>query len=138
MAYLMDTSDVILSTIKATIKEMGLPVKTDGECRSIIGIRTDEAGKYLYPDLDISNKKFAQVFRSNYNRLKSGVKESLFPDVLATLKRIRSVNDGMAIASSRRTDSLCNYLEDLGIIDWFKMIVGADSVKNGKPDPNLY
>ena len=50
---LMDTSGVILATIKASIKEMGLPEKTEEECRSIIGIRTNEAGKYLYPDLDI-------------------------------------------------------------------------------------
>ena len=66
---LMDTSGVILSTIKATISEMSLPPKTDEECRSIIGIRTDEAGKYLYPDLDISNEEFARIFRANYDRL---------------------------------------------------------------------
>ena len=84
---LMDTSSVILSTIKATIKEMGLPERTDDECRSIIGIRTDEAGKYLYPSLDISNKEFARVFRSNYDRLKKDAHEKTFPGVLETLER---------------------------------------------------
>ena len=33
---LMDTSGVILSTIKATIAQMGLPEKSDDECRTII------------------------------------------------------------------------------------------------------
>lgn len=132
---LMDTSGVILSTIKATIEEMGLPNKTDDECRSIIGIRTDEAGKYLYPNIDISNKEFARVFRANYDRLKKGAHENTFPGVIKTLEKLRNKNCGLAIASSRRNSSLNDYLDGLGIKDWFQMIVGADNVTKGKPDP---
>ena len=132
---LMDTSGVILSTIKATIKEMGLPEKTDEECRSIIGIRTDEAGRYLYPELDISNNEFARVFRANYDRLKAGANENTFSGVLETLAELREKGCGLAIASSRRLASLNDYLEGLGIRDWFEMVVGADSVTKGKPDP---
>lgn len=132
---LMDTSGVILSTIKATIKEMGLPEKTEEECRSIIGIRTDEAGKHLYPDIDISNKEFARIFRANYERLKQGAHENAFPGVIETLEQLRKDGCGLAIASSRRTASLDDYLKGLGIKDWFEMIVGAESVTKGKPDP---
>lgn len=132
---LMDTSGVIMATIKATIKEMGLPERTDDECRSIIGIRTDEAGRYLYPDLDISNAEFAQVFRSNYDRLKKNTHEKTFPGVIETLERLRREGHELAIASSRRLASLNDYLNGLGIKDWFAMIVGADSVSKGKPDP---
>lgn len=132
---LMDTSGVILATIRATINEMKLPYKTDDECRSIIGIRTDEAGKYLYPDLDISNKEFARVFRANYNILQQGADDKTFPGVLSTLEQLRASGSGLAIASSRRMDSLIDYLARLGIKDQFEMIVGADSVTCGKPDP---
>lgn len=132
---LMDTSGVILATIKATIKEMNLPEKTDEECRSIIGIRTDEAGKYLYPDLDISNKEFARIFRSNYDRLKQNAHEETFPGVTDTLAELRESGHRLAIASSRRLSSLYDYLDKLGIKDWFDMVVGADSVSKGKPDP---
>ncbi|MDE5841019.1 MAG: HAD hydrolase-like protein, partial [Muribaculaceae bacterium] len=103
---LMDTSGVILSTIKATIKDMGLPDKTDGECRAIIGIRTDEAGKYLYPDLDISNEEFAKVFRANYDHLQENAQEKPFPGVIETLTKLRDNGHGLAIASSRRLVSL--------------------------------
>ena len=103
---LMDTSRVILATIKATIQEMNLPEKTDEECRSIIGIRTDEAGQYLYPDLDID-----------------------------TLAELHESGHRLAIASSRRLSSLYDYLDKLGIKDWFDIVVGADSVSKGKPDP---
>lgn len=132
---LMDTSGVILSTIKATIKDMGLPDKTEEECRSIIGIRTDEAGRYLYPDLDISNKEFAKTFRANYDRLQKDTKETPFPGVIDTLSKLRSSGRRLAIASSRRLVSLTDYLDKLGIKDWFDMIVGADSVTKGKPNP---
>lgn len=132
---LMDTSGIILSTIKATINDMGLPDKTDEECRSIIGIRTDEAGRYLYPDLDISNKEFAKVFRANYDRLQKDAHEKAFPGVIDTLAKLRDNGHRLAVASSRRLASLTDYLNKLGIEDWFDMVVGADSVIKGKPDP---
>ncbi len=131
----MDTSGVILSTIKATIKDMGLPDKTEEECRSIIGIRTDEAGRYLYPDLDISNKEFAWTFRANYDRLQKDAKEKPYPAVIETLTKLRNDGNRLAISSSRRLVSLTSYLDKLGIKDWFDMIVGADNVTKGKPDP---
>lgn len=132
---LMDTSGVILATIKETIKEMGLPEKSEQECRSIIGIRTDEAGKYLYPNLDISNQEFARVFRANYDKIKKDAHEQAFPGVVETLTKLHDEHRGLAIASSRRIASLTDYLKGLGIVDWFGMIVGADSVTKGKPDP---
>ena len=132
---LMDTSGVILATIKATIREMGLPEKTDDECRAIIGIRTDDAGQYLYPGSDVSNREFAKIFRSNYDRLKKDAREKTFPGVLETLTDLRKSGCGLAIASSRRLASLHDYLDGLGIRDWFACIVGADSVGRGKPDP---
>ena len=132
---LIDTSGVILSTIKATIEDMGLPEKTDEECRSIIGIRTDEAGRYLYPDLDISNVEFAKVFRYNYDRLQKDAHETAFPGVIETLSKLRDSGNRLAIASSRRLASLTDYLNKLGIKDWFDTVVGADSVTKGKPDP---
>lgn len=132
---LMDTSGVILSTIQATVREMGLPEKTDDDYRSIIGIRTDEAGKHLYPDVEISNADFAWVFRSNYDLLKKNAHEKTFPGVIETLRNLRGYGHHIAIASSRRIASLYDYLDGLNITDWFDMIVGADSVAKGKPDP---
>lgn len=132
---IMDTSSVILATIKATISDMGLPPRTDQECKSIIGIRTDEAGRHLYPGSDISNEEFARVFRKNYERIRAGVEEKAFPGVIETLAKLRERGKGLAVASSRRLESLYAYLDRLGIRSWFSMIVGADSVEKGKPDP---
>lgn len=132
---LMDTSGVIMATIKATIRDMKMPPRTDDECRAIIGIRTNEAGRHLYPGSDISNEEFASVFRANYDRLKKDASEKTFPGVMETLRILRESGHGLAIASSRRLSSLYDYLDGLGIRDWFGFIVGADNVTNGKPDP---
>lgn len=132
---LMDTSAVILATIKATIADMGLPPRTEQQCRSIIGIRTNEAGRHLYPELEISNEEFARAFRRNYDRIRANAHERTFPGVIPALERLRAAGCGLAIASSRRLESLCAYLDGLGIRGWFAMIVGADSVSKGKPDP---
>lgn len=132
---IMNTSAVILATIKTTIAEMGLPARTDEECRSIIGIRTDEAGKHLFPEIEISNEEFARTFRAIYARLRKDANEQAYPGVISTLAELRSRGYKMAIASSRREDSLREYLKGLGIEDWFDMVVGAESVTHGKPDP---
>ncbi|MCM1449579.1 MAG: HAD family hydrolase [Clostridiales bacterium] len=132
---LMDTSEVILSTIKSTVKELKLPEKSVDEYKSIIGIRTDEAGRYLYPELDISNKDFARTFRANYDRLKRNALEKTFPGVIDTLTILKAKGHSLAIASSRRLSSLYDYLDGLHIREWFDMVVGADSVTKGKPNP---
>lgn len=132
---LMDTSAVILSTIKATVKELGLPERSDAQCRTIIGIRTDEAGHHLFPDAGIDDAEFARVFRANYARIRSNAHERAFPGVIDTLCELHHRGKRMAIASSRREDSLHEYLGGLGIEGWFEMIVGAGSVSKGKPDP---
>lgn len=132
---LMDTSAVILASLQATIGEMGLPERTIEQCRSVIGIRTDEAGHFLYPELNISDAEFARVFRQCYARIQDGTKEHPFPGVVETLQRLHSQGHGLAVASSRRMDSLRAYLDSLGITGLFSKIVGADSVTKGKPDP---
>ena len=54
---------------------------------------------------------------------------------METLRRLHESGCGLAIASSRRVYSLKDYLNSLGIRDMFEMVVGADSVTNGKPYP---
>ncbi len=132
---LMDTSGVIMATIRATIRQMGLPERSEAQCRAIIGIRTDDAGRYLYPGTDISNREFARAFRQNYDCIKRNAHEELFPGVNDTLMRLLDSGHGIAIASSRRLDSLYDYLDGLGIRACFSAIIGADSVNHGKPDP---
>lgn len=132
---LMDTSGVIMDTIRATIRQMGLPERTEAQCRAIIGIRTDDAGRWLYPELNISNIEFARMFRENYDRIKKDAHEELFPGVKDTLAYLLDHGHGIAIASSRRLASLYDYLDVLGIRPCFSTIIGADSVSRGKPDP---
>lgn len=132
---LMDTQGVILDTIRRTVANLGLPSRTDEQCKSIIGIRTDEAAAALFPELPGLNQRFASEFRRVYEILKADAHEQTFPGVIPTLDDLRQQGFGLAIASSRRRSSLEDYLRGLGIEGWFCAIVGADDVARGKPDP---
>lgn len=132
---LMDTSAAILATIRATIQAMGLTERTEAQCRSIIGIRTDEAGHHLYPDTAISDQEFARVFRSIYPAMQERLPAMPFPGVIEGLRKLREDGRPMAIATSRRRDSVKAFLSELGILDWFQEIVGAEDVTHGKPNP---
>lgn len=133
---LMDTQAVIMATIRSTIAAMGLPPRTDEQCRSIIGIRTDEAAHHLYPGAQVSDAEFARRFREIYQTLRAHANEQLFPGVREGLNQLRAQGIDMAIASSRRESSLREYLSGLGIEGWFRMVVGAESVAHGKPAPD--
>ncbi|MCD8395134.1 MAG: HAD family hydrolase [Bacteroidales bacterium] len=133
---LMDTSAAILATIRATIDAMGLPSRTEVQCRSIIGIRTDEAGHHLYPDVEIDDADFARVFRSIYPTMQERLPATPFENVIECLDNMRQSGHALAIASSRRRDSIFGFLNDLGIADWFSIVIGAEDVVKGKPNPD--
>lgn len=132
----MDTSAGILATIRATIDTMGLPSRSEGQCRSIIGIRTDEAGHHLYPKIHIDDEEFARVFRSIYPGMQAQYPATPFAGVLSCLKAMKEQGGRLAIASSRRRDSIFQFLRQLGIEGWFQIVVGAEDVVKGKPNPD--
>lgn len=132
---LMDTQSVILSTLRRTIAQLGLPPRTDEQCKAVIGIRSNEAAQALYPELPAFNAEFADMFRRNYEETDAVAVVELFPDVKEVLAHLRQMGCGLSVASSRSRASLMHYLEQQGIAEWFEMIVGADDVSQGKPHP---
>ncbi|MBQ9306221.1 HAD family phosphatase, partial [Butyrivibrio sp.] len=62
--------------------------------------------------------------------IKAGVKE--------ILEYLKAENVRCAVASSTRKAVVEAELRDAGLIDYFEEIVGGDSVKVSKPDPEIY
>jgi HAD superfamily hydrolase (TIGR01549 family) len=52
-----------------------------------------------------------------------------------TLARLKGMGMVLTIASSRQENSLKGFLHDMGIEGYVSMVVGADNVLKGKPDP---
>lgn len=134
---LADTAALIIDTMKETIAELGLPSRSDAECRSTIGRRLEDVPSVLFPDDGkIESKVFASTYRRLYNSKNTENAVHLFPGTLATLAELRNGGFNLAVASSRSHASLDEYMTRFGISQYFDMIVGGNDVGHGKPAPD--
>jgi beta-phosphoglucomutase len=62
--------------------------------------------------------------------------DDLLPGALATLNAIREADLTTGLASASK--NAATVLERLGITDWFDYIVDTRTIKNGKPDPEIF
>lgn len=128
-----DTRKIIINTMQATIKELGLPARTDEECQAMIGLPLKAVPDALFPEVGLPGDKYEQVYR----RLFAGYNEEgavkLFPHVMETLEELRGKRIMMTIASSRSHATLASYVESLGLRDTISYVLGAENVKHPKP-----
>ncbi len=132
---LADTAAVIVRTMQATIKELGLPSRTEKECAAMIGLRLIEIPPVLFPDCDIDGDLYAATYRRLFHEYNTEGAVELYPNVMETLQELKARGYILTIASSRSHASLAEYVENLGLSSVIGYILGADDVDNGKPDP---
>lgn len=132
---LADTAGVIIKTMQATIRELGLPERTDGQCAAMIGLRLVEIPAALYPECTIDGDLYAQTYRRLFHIFNTDDAVKLYPHVLETLNELKSRGFILTIASSRSRSSLTDYITNLHLTDTISYVLGADDVKDGKPNP---
>ena len=130
-----DTVGVIVQTMQATIKELGLPARTDKECASMIGLRLVEIPAVLFPECGLDGEFYAQTYRRLFKIYDTEGAVVLYPNVLETLTELRNRGYVLTIASSRSRSTLVKYIENLGIAPLISYVLGADDVVEGKPNP---
>lgn len=130
-----DTTAVIIRTIHATIAELGLPARTDKECAAVIGLRLVETPPVLFPECNVDVDLYAATYRRLFHISNTEDAVTLYPNVMETLEELKKRGIVLTIASSRSRSSLVEYVERLGLSSLISLVVGADDVCNGKPDP---
>lgn len=133
---LADTSPVILATMQATIVELGLPSKTETECRATIGLRLEDIPSALWPDKPGISATYAATYRRIFDEKKKDLRTQSYPGVIEGLKQLHKAGYSIAVASSRSHKSVEEYLRYFGIAELFADIIGVNDVKNGKPSPD--
>ena len=133
---LVDTGELIVATIQASIEELGLPAKTEEECRAVIGLRLEEVAPAMWPRIPDLSQVYAGSYLRHFERLKASIPVRCFPGVPETLQHLHAAGFGMAIASSRNHRSLAAYVEGFGLKDYFCELIGGDDVERGKPAPD--
>lgn len=132
---LVDTASLIVETMHRTIRKLGLPSKSDTECRSMIGYRLEEIPDILWPEISDIAEKYVKTYREEFDSLKGLFQIQLYPKVYETLSLLNERGVNMAIASSRSKSSLKEYTENLGISSFFQLLIGGEDVEKGKPSP---
>lgn len=130
-----DTADLIIRTMQATIKELGLPSRTDKECGDMIGLRLIEIPHVLFPECGDISELYASTYRRLFHEFNTDGAVTLYHNVMETLMELKRRGKTLTIASSRSHASLAEYIENLGLSDIISYILGADDVKEGKPNP---
>ena len=130
-----DTAGVIVKTMQATIKELGLPSRSDEQCAAMIGLRLIEIPPVLFPECDLDGESYASTYRRLFHDFNTDGAVELYPDVLETLVELKKRGIILTIASSRSKASLTEYVRTLGLEGVISFVLGADDVKDGKPAP---
>lgn len=130
-----DTASVIIKTMHETIREMGLPTRTDEQCAAMIGLRLVEIPPVLFPECDVDVDLYADTYRRLFDVHNKDGAVNLYPNVIGTLKALKARGITLTIASSRGQASLSQFVKNLGLTDIITYILGAGDVENGKPHP---
>lgn len=130
-----DTAAVIVKTMQATIKELGLPSRTDKECAAMIGLRLIEIPPALFPGCGVDGDLYAATYRRLFHEFNTEGAVELYPHVMETLVELKQRGYILTIASSRSHTSLAEYVENLKLSNIISYIIGAEDVINAKPDP---
>lgn len=130
-----DTAGVIVKTMQATIKELGLPSRSDEQCAAMIGLRLIEIPPVLFPECELDGEYYASTYRRLFHDFNTDGAVELYPNVLETLVELKKRGIILTIASSRSKASLTEYVSALGLESVIRFVLGADDVKDGKPAP---
>lgn len=130
-----DSRGLIVKTMMDTYDAMGIKRPSEAACIATIGLPLAQCFAVSASMDEEKSEECAALYRKIFkvNNVPGAVKP--FPGVVETLKRLHAEGKTLAIASSRRHESLDGLVADFGITDLFSAIVGADDVVNAKPDP---
>ena len=131
-----DTRDNIVVTLQATMRDMGLEVRSEAECVATIGLTLEQSFLRMYPSM---SREQAQRCVLHYREIfYRSIEEHIprcFDGVQTTLAELHRRGVPMSIASSRSSPSLLLFMRSMGIADYFCYVLGSDNVVNHKPDP---
>jgi phosphoglycolate phosphatase len=131
-----DTRCNITTTMRMAIKEIGLTERSEAECASTIGLPLAGCITTLFPDIQEELvPRFAETYRRIFNENLQRIKPTAFPGVIDTLSVLHQKGYTLTIASSRSRNSLTELTRDMGIADYITYMIGADDVKEAKPQP---
>ena len=129
-----DSQDLIVRTMRETLRQCHLPDKTTEECARTIGLPLKACFKMLQPMSDEMADLCANSYRVIFDRNNIHGAVAAFPGVKETIKALHDDGLTVTIASSRGHHSLAAFVEELHLEPFISLVLGADDVEKAKPD----
>jgi len=134
---LADTNEGIVRSYQETFRCNGWPVPTREKITSSIGLALKDAFKLINGELtEDALEEFRLSYRSLFREIAYPLIDA-FPGTKETLETLKREGYRMSIATSRSHVSLEDLARQIGVIDYFESLVGAEDVEHHKPAPDL-
>jgi phosphoglycolate phosphatase len=130
-----DATGGILTCFRYALSYMGYPDYPDDTLRHTIGHTLEDSFSIVTGEWSGEKR---ELFRSLYARKADKVMAralQLFPDTLPLLRYLQAKNCQMAVVSTRPVDRLEAMLTATGTRQFFRTLVGVDSIARPKPHP---
>lgn len=134
---LADTNEGIVRTFQETFRKMGKTVPPVESITATIGRSLRDGFTDALPELSAEEAdKAVEIYREIFPAIAFPL-ISAFPGIVEMLRELKTRGLKMAVATSRSHHSLETLAEQIGVIDFFEGMFGAEDVVNHKPAPDL-
>lgn len=132
---LMDSAAVIVESIQAASRDIGVVEPDDDEARHIIGLGLNEAIAALFPDLGQADyARLAERYRHHFMARDAHI--PLFAGAHETVRELHEAGFLLAVATGKGRRGLDRVLEHTGLRPWFHATRCADE-SFSKPHPHM-
>ena len=132
---LMDSTDVIATSIQRACVDLGLPVPSDQRASHVIGLGLSDALAYAVPELP--RARFPEMIeRYRHHYLSRDADLPLFPGVREILAALKEEGHYVAVATGKSRVGLERALDHTGLRPLFDATRCADECRS-KPDPAM-
>ena len=135
---LFDSERAVLGVWRGIAEEWALP-GIDGVFLSCVGTnkaRTREILAEAYPTLDF--ERFDETVRARFLSCFGNGRLPVKPGAAEILSALKRAGVPLALASSTRRATVERELAEADLLRWFDVVVGGDSVRHSKPDPEIF
>lgn len=135
---LLDTEKVCLDSFIDTRRAFALSDSPETFLKCV-GLRGDEPDRIIRDSLD--GKVGFDAFNDEWDRRIDATLEQRIPvkyGALALARMLAEKGHLLAVATSTNTGRARSQLEESGLLNFFKFVIGGDMVVRHKPDPEVY
>lgn len=128
---LIDSTEAILEGFDVAYKKFGHPTPKEEAITSLIGHPLEIMFEKLGMQKEVD--QYVTAYKEHYQKI-SRQKTQLLPDAREAIK-VASKIARLGIVTTKTARYSAELLEHMGIMDYFEVLIGRESVANPKPHP---